>query len=115
MGSSVSRSVRPKVAKDIIRTNEKNTIKIALKVTDEHRTRKIGVIVSSLLELKKKSNKLFSLCSSEDKCEALCVTLEDGTEVCDDSYLFSLQKQTLLITSNSKPPPIKQGNKQLNT
>ena len=107
MGLKVSRSVRPKT-KDIMCTTEK-TITLPFKVTDDQRTRRIGVAVSSLHDLKRKSNKVFCLCSSDAECDSLCVTLEDGTEVCEDSYLLSLQKHTLLIVSCSKPLPIKQG------
>ncbi len=105
MGLKVSRSVRPKT-KVIMWTTERI---LPFKVTDEKKTRRIGVAVSSLLDLKRKSNKVLCLCPSDAECDSLCVTLEDGTEVCEDSYLLSLQKHTILIVSWSKPLPIKQG------
>ena len=74
--------------------------KIPFKVTDVTRSRKVGVVISCLAELKKKANQLFGI-GNEDN---LKVFHEDGTEVCDDGYLMSLKKHSLLIVSPKKPP-----------
>ena len=77
--------------------------KLSVKVTDEKRSRKIGLIVSSLLDLKKRSNDLLHVITSSGDWDSLCVGLEDGTEVPDDDYLLSLQNNTLLIIYEAKP------------
>ena len=74
--------------------------KLPIKVTDEKRSRKIGLTVSSLDDLKKKANDVLNLGTSDYK--SLSVYLEDGTEVLDDSYLFSLHN-ILLTISCAKP------------
>jgi hypothetical protein len=77
--------------------------KLPVKITDEKRSRKVGVIVSSLLDLKKKSNDLLHVITNSDDWDSLFIGLEDGTEVSDDDYLFSLQNNTLLIIYEAKP------------
>ncbi len=75
--------------------------KLPVKVTDEKRSRRIGLTVCSLLDLKRKANDVLKI-TTTDGWKSLSVSLEDGTEVLDDSYLFSLQN-TLLTVSREKP------------
>lgn len=75
--------------------------KLPFKVTDIKRSRKIGVVVSCLAELKKKANQLLCI-GNEDN---LKVFHEDGTEICDDDYLMFLKKHSLLIVSPKKLRP----------
>ena len=77
--------------------------KLQVKVTDEKRSRKIGLIVSSLVDLKKRANDILKVITSSNNWDSLCIGLEDGTEVPDDDYLFSLQNNTLLIIYEVKP------------
>lgn len=72
--------------------------KLPVKVTDVKRTRKIGLIVSSVAELLKKARSL--LVGDQ---ESIFVALEDGTEVVDDEYLLTLASNTLLVVSPTKP------------
>ena len=77
--------------------------KLPVKVTDEKRSRKIGLIVSSLVDLKKRSNDLLSVVTGSKNWDSLYIGLEDGTEVSNDDYLFSLKNNTLLIIYKAKP------------
>lgn len=79
--------------------NDEQQSKLAVKVTDEKSTRKIGITVSSLGELKSKTSILFGL----ENASEVHISLADGTEVADDSYLFSLKSHTLLVVSKAKP------------
>lgn len=71
--------------------------RLAVKVTDEKRSRKVGLVVTSLTDLKKKSHDVFKVLADSHNLDSLFVALEDGTEVSDDGYLFSLAHNTLLI------------------
>ncbi|KAK4015666.1 hypothetical protein OUZ56_030643 [Daphnia magna] len=71
--------------------------RLAVKVTDEKRSRKVGLVVTSLTDLKKKSHDIFKVLADSHNLDSLFVALEDGTEVSDDGYLFSLAHNTLLI------------------
>ena len=73
--------------------------KLPFKLTDCKRSRKIGVVASCLVEIKKKANASLHIGNEDDSK----VFLEDGTEVCEDSYLRSLKKHSLLIVSCKKP------------
>ena len=68
--------------------------KISIKVTDAKQARRFGLVVSSVDELLKRSCAFFNINVSVNE---LYVSLEDGTEVTDDSYLLSLTPQSLLI------------------
>jgi hypothetical protein len=68
--------------------------KIAIKVTDAKQARRIGLVVSSVDDLLRRSCAFFNINASVDE---LYVALEDGTEVSDNSYLLSLTPQSLLI------------------
>lgn len=77
--------------------------KLPVKVTDEKRSRKVGLVVSSLIDLKKKSHDLLKVSADSYNLDSLYVALEDGTEISDDEYLFSLANNTLLIIFQGKP------------
>jgi len=81
--------------------------KIAVKVTDEKRGRKIGLVVSSIQELKDKAINLLFKTGEIIHNNDLFIQLEDGTEVDDDDYLLSLNSNSLLIISTTKPSPHK--------
>ncbi|XP_057374036.1 DNA fragmentation factor subunit beta-like isoform X2 [Daphnia carinata] len=77
--------------------------KLPVKVTDEKRSRKVGLVVTSLIDLKKKSHDVFKVPADSHNLDSLFVVLEDGTEVSHDAYLFSLVNNTLLIIYHKKP------------
>ncbi|KAI9556671.1 hypothetical protein GHT06_016461 [Daphnia sinensis] len=81
--------------------------KLPVKVTDEKRSRKVGLVVTSLIDLKKKSHNIFKISVDSYNFDSLFVALEDGTEVSDDGYLFSLMNNTLLIVFQGRPAVLK--------
>ena len=75
------------------------TKKVPVKVTDQRRSRRVGLVVSSLSDVKKKANDIFNV-TDKDKWESLCVCLEDGTEIVEDNYLRILNDKLLIVSSS---------------
>lgn len=69
---------------------------IPVKLSDPGKTKRFGVVVKNLKDLKEKAHSRLAF-SPEVPQESLRLFLEDGTEIVDDDYLLTIHNQIVIV------------------
>lgn len=93
----MKRDCRSNVMKKIWKSlSPKKNYVTPIKLSDPKKSRKVGVVVKNLSDLKEKAHSRLAF-SADIPHKSLRAYLEDGTEIEDDEYLLTLHNQLVIV------------------